>query len=164
MWPMERSKKQHGLRKLRFLFDILYFSSLFRTLPYMWPWPFFLTVITKAWLWRAGPLSILHDQHMKYSPWVTTWIGELLDLNLAEKWPFLSARWHFDNVFCFGTFGEQIIPSSSHKIHLAFKNFLKITTQSWLKSTVDLRQWRWLGTQLENLPFSQLCHSRRHAG
>ena len=39
-----------------------------------------------------GPFSTLHDQHKRYhESRAMTWIGELLDLNLAEERPFLSA-------------------------------------------------------------------------
>ena len=57
-------------------------------------------LITKAWLWRVGPFSTLHDQHKRYhESRVMTWIGELFDLNLAEERPFLSACWYFDLTF-----------------------------------------------------------------
>ena len=42
-----------------------------------------------------------------------TWIGELLELNLAEEWPFLSAHWQFD-IFLLRHSGNKIIPSSPH--------------------------------------------------
>ena len=41
-----------------------------------------------------GPFSTLHDQTQRkryHESRVMTWIGELLDLNLAEERPFLSA-------------------------------------------------------------------------
>ena len=53
---------------------------------------------TKAWPWRVGPFSTLHDQHK--------------NLNLAEERPFLSACWYFDNVFLLGHSGNKLIPSS----------------------------------------------------
>ena len=98
------AKKQHGLRKLWFLFDksaiYLHYSAPFPHVPFTillrvlitkaWPWPVYTAVLTlHAWsaqkIWISG-----HDMD----------IGELLDLKLAEERPFLSAWcWYFDNVF-----------------------------------------------------------------
>ena len=89
------AKKQHhdGLRKLWFLFDKfgIYKSSLFRTIPTC-----ALHHSSQSSHYQGmtltgiGPFSTLHDQHKRYhESRVMTWIGELLDLNLAEERPFL---------------------------------------------------------------------------
>ena len=127
-----------------------YFINLLLTLIilhhfHMCPSPFFsMFSLGKAWPWRVGAFS----QHCM----ISTWIGELLDLNLAEEWLFRSARWHFDNVFLLGlgTFSEQNYPQLTHTFHLAFWEHLAQNHTMFSKGTVDLCQWWWLGTQLEN--------------
>ena len=84
-------------------------------------------LITKAWPWRVVGLY----QHCM----ISTWIGELLDLNLAEEWPFRSACWHFDNVLLLGlgTFSEQNYPQLTHTFQLSFENILHKITQCLVK-------------------------------
>ena len=43
----------------------------------------------------------------------------VIDLNLAEERPFLSACWYFDNVFLLGHSGNKLIPSSSSHRHIS---------------------------------------------
>ena len=108
------AKKQHGLRKLWFIFD-----KFGIYLHYFAPFP-------HSALYHSSQSSHYHCMTMKcraffniawsahkiYQSQVMTWIGELLDLNLAEEWPFLSACWYFDNVFLLGHSGHKLIPSS----------------------------------------------------
>ena len=106
------TKKQRGLRKLWFYLIHLVFIFIILQHSHMCPLLFFTerVLITKAWPWRVGPFSTLHDQHKRYhESRLMTWIG---DLNVAEERPFLSACWYFDNVFLLGHSGNKLIPSS----------------------------------------------------
>ena len=125
--------------------DIVPFTILHRVL------------ITKAWPWRAGALSTVHDQHKIYhESRVMTWIGELLDLNLAEERPFLSACWYFDTFSCWVIQGTNLSPalpyiSVSIWEHLAqnltmFSKLLSIcfSSDDWGHSENNCELWRWL--------------------
>ena len=70
-------------------------------------------------VWSAHKISILGND---------MWIGELLDLNLAEEWPFLSACWYLITFSCWEIQGTNLSPAHPH-IQLAFENILHKITQ-----------------------------------
>ena len=120
MWPrgiLNRSEPRNNMVYVSYGFFCvinLLFIFIIPHHSHIVPFTILLRVlITKAWPWRVGPFSTLHDQHKRYhESQVMTWIGELLDLNLAEERPFLPACWYFDNVFLLGHSGNKLIPSS----------------------------------------------------
>ena len=89
--------------------------------------------------WHAWPVHNNPSQAM-------TWIGEVLDLNLAEEdHPY----WHFNNVVV-GTFREQNYPQLTQHVSVSIWQLLAqnhtITYTMLSKAAFDLRQWWWLGT------------------
>ena len=142
MWPrgiLNRSEPRNNMVYVSYDFYLINLvSSLFRTIPAC-----ALHHSSQSSHYQGmtmmgtGPFSTLHDQHKRYhESRVMTWIGELLDLNLAEEMPFLSACWYFDNVFLLGHSGNKLIPSSHTHFcsiwehlaqnHIMFSKFLLI--------------------------------------
>ena len=85
---------------------------------------------------------------------ISTWIGELLDLNLADEWPFRSACWHFDNVFLLrlGTFRKKLSPAHPHISVSIWEHLAQNHTMFSIKSYCQFvpmmmtgdTAWKWL--------------------
>ena len=80
--------KQHDLRKLWILFDkFVIYINYFAPFPHV-PITILLNVlITKAWPWRVGALSTLHDQHMDWwAVWLESGWGMAIPVSTLTLW------------------------------------------------------------------------------
>ena len=129
--------KQHDLRKLWNLFDkFVIYINYFAPFPHV-PITILLNVlITKAWPWRVGALSTLHDQRMDWIWLRNGYSGQ-----------------HVDTLITFSCWdlGHSVNKSPAHPhISVSIWEHLAQNHTMFSKATVDLCQWWWLGKQLEN--------------